>query len=67
MGGYLASCMLYNNDGTILSMWTDSQIFSTKSSETVLRTTPYGHGKLLRELRDQRNVVIGNVFYLYAA
>lgn len=38
---YLEFCMLYSNDGTILSICTGSQIFSTKSSERVFLTTPY--------------------------
>lgn len=37
---HLEFCMLYKRLGTILSMWTLSQIFSAKSSETVFRTTP---------------------------
>lgn len=38
---YLEFCILYSNDGTILSICTGSQIFSTKSSERVFLTTPY--------------------------
>ena len=38
---HLEFCILYNNEGTILSMCTGSQIFSTRSSESVFLTTPY--------------------------
>lgn len=36
-----AACMLNSNDGTIFSMCCLSQMFSTKSSDTVLRITPW--------------------------
>lgn len=37
---HLEFCILYSNEGTILSMCTGSQMFSTKSSESVFLTTP---------------------------